>query len=252
MVSMGYCSRVMIDYVINDLGDKKPRIGVVYMNTEMGQQALEEIKDHVKMYGFDIIAEAGFSPRDIDLSGQVAKLKAANVDYVISCGITTAAPYVAKEAAKLDWKPQLMIPGNGSNEYIFRLAKDAMFYGKPPLGATEYLPVSVDSQATRLLNKWATKPEDKRRIVTVAVYGVTYARLMEEGLKRAGKDLTIESFVKAMETIQNFDNYGQAPVNFGPNIRQGIKGVVLMKAVKGPGGIGKWDVIGKWREPKER
>jgi branched-chain amino acid transport system substrate-binding protein len=154
VVSMGYCARVLIDHVVNDLGDKKPRMGVLYLDTEMGQEALREIKEHAAMYGFEIVAEATCTPRDIDLSGQISKLKGDNVDYVIVCGITTEAPYAMKAAAKLDWKPQFLIPGNGSSEEIFRLGGEAMFYGKPPLGAAEYLPISVDSPAKRLFQKW--------------------------------------------------------------------------------------------------
>ncbi|MBW1902931.1 MAG: ABC transporter substrate-binding protein, partial [Deltaproteobacteria bacterium] len=42
MLSMGYCARVLIDYVVDEMGDRQPRIGVCYMNTEMGQEALRE------------------------------------------------------------------------------------------------------------------------------------------------------------------------------------------------------------------
>ena len=43
----------------------------------------------------------------------------------------------------------------------------------------------------------------------------------------------------------------QAPVTSGPNIRQGIKGVVLYRGVPGPGGIGKWGIEKLWIEPKK-
>jgi branched-chain amino acid transport system substrate-binding protein len=251
MVSMGYCSRVLIDYVVNDLGDKKPRIGVLYMHTEMGQEALREIKDHAAMYGFQIVAETSYSPRDIDVAGQVAKLKSANVDYVFVCAISRGAPYAIREAAKLDWKPQFLIPGNGSSEHIFRLGREAMFYGKPPLGASEYLPISADSKAKKLCQKWVKKYEYKDKLDTKSLYGPSYASVVVEGLKRAGKDLTVEGYLKALETIKNFDNLAQAPVTFGPNIRQGVKGVVLYRGVPGPGGVGRWGIEKLWVEPKK-
>jgi branched-chain amino acid transport system substrate-binding protein len=251
MVSMGYCARVLIDHVVNELGDKKPRIGVLYLNLEMGQEALREIKDQAAMYGFEISAEATCSPGDIDLSGQIAKLKTANVDYVMVCGITREAPYAMKAAAKLDWKPQFLIPGNGSSEEIFRLGQEAMFYGKPPLGASEYLPISVDSPAKRLCLKWIQK-YGPQELETKSLYGPSYASVVVEGLKRAGKDLTVEGYIKALETIKNFDDGAQAPVTFGPNIRQGVKGVVLYRGVPGPGGIGRWNIEKLWIEPKKR
>jgi len=65
MLSMGYCARVLIDYVVNELGDKTPRIGVCFMDTEMGQEALREIKDHVTMYDFEIVTAVSFMPGSI-------------------------------------------------------------------------------------------------------------------------------------------------------------------------------------------
>ncbi len=251
MVSMGYCARVLIDYVVNDLGDKNPRMGVLYLNTEMGLEALREIKAQTAMYGFDIVAETSCSPRDIDLSGQISKLKSENVDYVIVCGITREGPYAMKAAAMLDWKPQFLIPGNGSSEEIFRLGREAMFYGKPPLGASEYLPFSANSGAKTLCQKWVKKYDYKEELETKSLYGPSYASVMVEGLKRAGKDLTVDGLTKAMETIKNFDNGAQAPVTFGPNIRQGVQGVVLYKGVPGPGGVGRWDIEKLWVEPKK-
>ena len=254
MLSMGYCARVLIDYVINELGENQPRIGVCYINTEMGQEALREIKEHASMYGFGIVAEVGFMPGSIDLSGPIAKLKEAKVDYVIVCAIDKESAYACKEAVKLDWKPQFLFPGVGSSENIFALGQTAMFYGKPPIGASEYLPVSADSQAKSLCQKWMKEEGlDEKELVAKTLYGVTYGKTLVEGLKRAGKDLTVESFIKGMEGIKDFDNGAQAPVTFGPNNRQGVTKVVVYRGVQGgEDGIGRWEIIKPWTEPKKR
>lgn len=254
MLSMGYCARVLIDYVVNEMGDKKPRMGVCYMNTEMGHEALREIRDHAGMYGFEIVAEVSFMPGSIDLSGQIAKLRGANVNYVIVCAICKGSAYACREAAKLGWRPQFLFPGNGSTEQIFVLGKEAMFYGKPPLGASEYLPVSADSQAKRLCQKWMEEEGlDEQELVIKTLYGVTYAKTLVEGLKLAGKDLTVENFLKGMESIKNFDNGAQAPVTFGPGIRQGVTKVLVYRGVPGGAdGIGRWEIIKPWTEPGEK
>jgi branched-chain amino acid transport system substrate-binding protein len=253
MLSMGYCGRVLIDYVVNELGDKKPRIGVCFMDTEMGQEALREIKNHTSGYGFEIITAASFMPGSIDLSGQIAKLKSANVDYVMVCAVNRGSAYACKEAAKIDWKPQFMFPGVGSSEHIFTLGRGAMFYGKPPIGSSEYLPVSADSEAKRLCLKWINEEGlNEKDLVTKTLYGVTYGKTLVEGLKLAGKDLNVESFIKGMEEIKDFDNGAQAPVTFGPNIRQGVTKVVVYRGVPGGSdGIGRWEIVKSWTEPRK-
>ena len=253
MLSMGYCARVLIDYVVNELCVKHPRMGVCFMDTEMGQEALKEIREHTSGYGFEIIAATSFMPGSIDLSGQISKLKAADVDYVMVCAVNRGSAYSCKEAAKLDWKPQFMFPGVGSSEHIFTLGREAMFYGKPPIGAAEFLPISADSEAKTLCLKW-TKEEglDEKDLVTKTLMGVTYGKTLVEGLKLAGKDLTVESFVKGMEGIKNFENGAQAPVTFGPDIRQGVTKVVVYRGVPGGAdGIGRWEIVKPWTEPRK-
>jgi branched-chain amino acid transport system substrate-binding protein len=253
MLSQGFSARVLIDYLVNELGDKKPRIGVMYIKTELGQEALREVQDHADMYGFKIVAEVDYAPADIDLSGQVTKLKAANVDYVMVCGITREGPYAMKEAAKLDWKPQFIFPGVSSDENIFTLGREAMFYGKPPLGASEYYPMSADFPDKKILLGWLKQDPEQKELCTYNLHGLTYVKTLVEGLRRVGKDLTVEGFVKAMETIKDWDNGGQGPVTFGPNDRQGTDKALVFRGVKGGAdGIGRWEVIKSWTEPIRR
>ena len=47
-----------------------------------------------------------------------------------------------------------------------------------------------------------------------SLYGYFYAKLFVEGLKKAGKNLTRESFIAALEGIQNWQNGLIPPVSF--------------------------------------
>jgi hypothetical protein len=52
-----------------------------------------------------------------------------------------------------------------------------------------------------------------------------------EALKKAGKDLTREKFVSAMETLQEFPVGGlMAPLTYGPNLRKGAHYYRILKA----------------------
>jgi hypothetical protein len=66
------------------------------------------------------------------------------------------------------------------------------------------------------------------------LYGAVSLMLAVEGLKRAGRDLTRERFIAALETIRDFKPEGiGAPVTFGPGRRHGLNAVQLMRAEKG-------------------
>jgi branched-chain amino acid transport system substrate-binding protein len=69
-----------------------------------------------------------------------------------------------------------------------------------------------------------------------AVYGYVAADLTVQGVKNAGKDLTLDSFIKGLEAIKGYKDIFNGPqVSFGPNIRQGANSSFLAQ-VKG----GKW------------
>ncbi|MCI0528463.1 MAG: ABC transporter substrate-binding protein [Nitrospira sp.] len=55
-----------------------------------------------------------------------------------------------------------------------------------------------------------------------------------EGLKRAGRDLTPESLIQAMESLQDWKGHIGGPISYSATDHQGVKSVFLAKC--GPGG----------------
>ena len=57
-----------------------------------------------------------------------------------------------------------------------------------------------------------------------------------QGLKNAGKDLTLDSFIKGLESIKGYKDIFNGPeVSFGPNMHQGANSSFLA-VVKGGAG----------------
>jgi ABC-type branched-subunit amino acid transport system substrate-binding protein len=247
MCSQGYCARVLIDFLVEEFKEKETSFGVLYVNTELGHESLREIREQLQLYDLEISSATGYMPGSVSLSGQIAKLKAADVDYVFLCCITVGAVYACKEAAKLDWKPQFLFPGVVTDEVIFSLGRDDLFYGKPPIGASEYFPISSDFPAKESLMKWLDEDPAKRTISLYDLHGLTYAKTLVEGLKRAGRELSVKGLIHALEQIKGWDNGGQSLISFGKDNRQGAKKVLVLKGVeKKNNGAGGWTIIKKW------
>jgi ABC-type branched-subunit amino acid transport system substrate-binding protein len=90
---------------------------------------------------------------------------------------------------------------------------------KPLWGAEEYV---------RLLA--AYYPEDRPNFV--GLEGYINARVLVEGLRRAGRQLERESFVRAIESIRNYDLGIANPLSFSPQDHQGLERVYFTK-IKG-------------------
>jgi len=87
-------------------------------------------------------------------------------------------------------------------------------------------------------------PEDKPNFVSLE--GYINARVLVEGLKRAGKDLNREKFVDAIESIHDFDLGIDNHLSFSPNDHQGLEKVYFTQIRNG-----KFMLINEWRREKE-
>jgi hypothetical protein len=73
-------------------------------------------------------------------------------------------------------------------------------------------------------------PKDRWGIFFYA--GFYFVEPLVEGLRRCGRDLTVDNFVKAMETLKDFQGIGPK-ITFGPNQRQGARSSFLAKCGEG-------------------
>jgi ABC-type branched-subunit amino acid transport system substrate-binding protein len=72
-------------------------------------------------------------------------------------------------------------------------------------------------------------PNERWGIFFYAGFG--FVETMVEGLNRCGRDLTVENFVRAMESIKDFQGIGDK-ISFGPNQRQGSRSCFLATCVE--------------------
>jgi hypothetical protein len=86
--------------------------------------------------------------------------------------------------------------------------------------------------------EWHKKLVPQERWGVFYYAGILFAEPLIEGLRRAGRNLTVDTFVKAMETIKDFQGIGP-PIDYtNPKDRQGGKHVFYGK-VKPDGTVEK-------------
>ncbi len=68
-----------------------------------------------------------------------------------------------------------------------------------------------------IAQKYGSSP----RLPTLYIQGYTTTTILVEGLKRAGRDLTVEKFVDALETLRDFDCGGMlSPMTYTSTIHK--------------------------------
>jgi len=220
-----------IDYFVKTKGKKA--VCVMYQDTDFGKEVLEGAEQQTKKLGIKVVESTAHKPTDQDFTAPIGKLRSAGCDLIVMGTIVrdSIVPYTT--ARKAGWNDVDFLGSAAVYDLVVGAAQGMEgFYG---MGLTE-MPY-VDSGVASV-KKFV---EDYKKKFNVdpnigAVYGYVAADLTVQGLKGAGKDLTLDSFIKGMEAIKGYKDIFNGPqVSFGPNIRQGANSSFLAQ-VKG----GKW------------
>jgi branched-chain amino acid transport system substrate-binding protein len=220
-----------IDYFVKTKGKKA--VCVMYQDTDFGKEVLEGAEQQTKKLGIKVVETTAHKPTDQDFTAPIGKLRSAGCDLIVMGTIVrdSIVPYTT--ARKGGWNDVDFLGSAAVYDLVVGAAQGMEgFYG---MGLTE-MPY-VDSGVASV-KKFV---EDYKKKFNVdpnigAVYGYVAADLTVQGLKNAGKDLTLDSFIKGMEAIKGYKDIFNGPqVSFGPNIRQGANSSFLAQ-VK----AGKW------------
>jgi len=215
--------RSAVSYFVKEKSKKS--ICVMYQDTDFGKEIVVGAETQTKQLGIKIAAISAHKPTDQDFTASLTNLKAAGCDLVLMGTIVrdTIIPYVA--ARKMGWTDVDFVGSAAVYDGVVGAAQG--MDGLYAMGLTE-MPYS--DSPVESVRKFVAAYKAKYNVDPNigAVYGYVAADLTLAGLKNAGADLTLDSFIKGLESIRNYQDSFKGPeINFGPNIRQGANSSFL-------------------------
>jgi branched-chain amino acid transport system substrate-binding protein len=223
--------RAAVSYFVKEKGKKS--VCVMYQDTDFGKEIVIGAELQAKQLGIKIVEMAAHKPTDQDFTASITKLKGAGCDLILMGTIVrdSIVPYVA--ARKMGWNDVDFVGSAAVYDLVVGNAQGMDgFYG---MGLTE-MPYGDSEVQTVKTFVAAYKAKYNADPNIGAVYGYVAADITATGLKNAGPDLTLDGFVKGLESIQKYRDIFNGPeVSFGPKIRQGANSSFLAM-VKG----GRW------------
>ncbi|RMG92679.1 MAG: hypothetical protein D6708_06315 [Candidatus Dadabacteria bacterium] len=195
------------------------RIGIIYQDDAYGKFFLNTLKKELKAKGLEVAAAESVKRGATDVAPQVAKIAQADLDACLLALVPGPGAQVLKEAAKIGLKKTKLISSGPLTDEKFLVLSGGVGEGVWGLSLWPD-PVRDDSPAMKeyreILRKYRPGHEPNR----YNLYGYFYTKLFCEGLQRAGRDLTREKLIAALESIQNWENGIIQPVSFGPDDHQ--------------------------------
>jgi len=217
-----------LEYVLFELKLKNPKVAMFYQDDEFGMGCYNGLKRAAENYKVDIVAAESYKKDEVDFSSQLSNIKKANPDAVFLGTIPSSTGSFLLEAQKVNWKPIYFISSAGSDAKSIEIAGEAI---KTAYGLHSTAQEHDDVTGMQELKKISQKYRPDIKSYT-AHYIWTWVgmEIAVEGLRRAGRNLTREKFVAAIESIRNYDTKGlSGPITFGPDKRKGNDYVKIYK-----------------------
>ncbi|MBC8443855.1 MAG: ABC transporter substrate-binding protein [Deltaproteobacteria bacterium] len=238
----------LVRYAIEKLGSKK--IAMAYQNDGYGKNGLEGAEKELSRHGLKLVAKVPVEVKDTDMKSHVMKMKTAGADTVLLWVSPSHGLRIMGTAQAMKFMPQWMSTSTLSDfPLMFKISKG--LWKGVITGSFVEVPESTSPLMVKYKKAFDSYAAKDERWGVFYYAGFGFIEPMVEALKRSGRDLTRERFVKEMEGIRNFQGIS-GKINFkpfdpsDPKSRLGANQIFLVKCLDG----GKTQKLTDWAEYK--
>ena len=228
-------AKALCRYGIDQLGKK--RVAIIYQNDDYGKNGVQGAEEELATRKMNIVAKIPVEVKDTDMRPHVMKLRQSKADMVLLWVSPIHAVRIVGTSAAMKFAPQWMSTSTCSDfPLMYKISKGLW---KGVIAATfAEIPDSdhpLMKKYKKAFDEFAVKGE---RWGIFFYAGIAFIEPMIEGLKRCGRDLTRERFVKEMEGLKNFQgisgkiSYKPFDPN-DPSCRQGQNQTFLVECMEG-------------------
>jgi ABC-type branched-subunit amino acid transport system substrate-binding protein len=219
-------ARALVLFAAQKSPDKSAtRAAILYPDSEVNVGVAAAIDEQSKLAGWSVPGRVKYARGSFNAATVAKELSAKNVNAVFLLGGSDDARALWAEAEKLNWSPALYLPGAMTGKDILdapRAFKDKIFLSFPSVPA-DIKPAGLDN-----FRALAAKYKLPQGHIAAQISAYVSAQLLVEGLKRAGRDLSREKLIGALEGLYEYETGLTPRLTYGPNRRVGAAGAYIV------------------------
>lgn len=235
-----------VRHLVNDLSITK--IAVFYQYDAYGFDGLTGTELALKKFGLVPVAGGSYARGTLDVEEGLNKIMVSDAEAVVMIGTYDPCAKFIRLAHEKGFHPVFyLVSFVGADELARRLANQEnitviMSQVVPPPDRNDPSPLLMGEVGyVTLLQRYY--PDDQPNFV--GLEGFINARVLVEGLQRAGPDLSREGFIDALESIRDFSLGSDINIDFSPSDHQGLDRVYFTRLDKG-----QFSLIKNWPDIK--
>ncbi|NLY40601.1 MAG: ABC transporter substrate-binding protein [Desulfovibrionales bacterium] len=213
-----------VEHLVNDL--KLRRIAVFYQYDAFGFDGLTGTELALKRFGLEPVARTSYIRGSHDIHESLDRIRDSQAEAVVMIGTSDPCANFIRQSLEEDYAPIFyMVSFVGAKELSRNLIQSETSQAKvimsqvvpPPLHSDGTVAESA-REFTELLDLYYKGDEPN----FVGFEGYINAKVLVEGLRRAGRNLSRESFLAAIESMQDFSLGSDVHLSFGSVDHQGM------------------------------
>ena len=209
------------------LADGRPadrKMAIIYPQSAAYQAAIDVVQQELADQDAPEALVLGYQLPFFDAVDAVQILSEKQIDTVLFFGKGGDLKRFADAAASQNWLPELLLPGVYAGEAMFQIAPRFRLF----LGYSS-LPSDHTAKGVRSFETLHDDHEFGYQHSTAQISSYVAAMVLVEGLKRAGKDLSREKLITALEGLADFQPGLMPPISYNRRRRIGALGGYVME-----------------------
>jgi branched-chain amino acid transport system substrate-binding protein len=212
---------------------RKKTVCTLVQDNEFGKEIAFGAETQLKAMGMAVVAQATHRSDDKDFSAQLSKLRSANCDLVVLGTVVADTIGIMATARRMDWKVDFVGSSSPVTPETITLAQGAT----DGLYATSQFAIPSEDAGSAFSRDWFSRYSKRYGHPPgfPAVSGYVEADLLITGLTRAGKSLSVDTLVGALEALQDYRDPFQAgpSISFSATKRLGTNQSFLVQVQQG-------------------
>ncbi|HML54670.1 MAG TPA: ABC transporter substrate-binding protein [Solidesulfovibrio magneticus] len=236
-----------VEHLVQDL--RLERVGVFYQYDAYGFDGLKGTEMALKDRGLAPVARGSYIRGSMDVEEGVGRILEAKPQAIVMIGAYGPCAKAIKLARSRGYKGLFYAVSFVGADEIARILGPG---DDTPLVMSQVVPPPDLPEAASLLTgvmdyaRLLARSFPDERPNVVGLEGFINARVLVEGLRRCGRELTRERFLDAIESIQEFSVGIASPVSYGKDRRQGLDRVYFTRFDRG-----RFHMVTDWAGIKE-
>ena len=213
-------SRGLVTFLAQKPEFKNSRRAVISLRGDSYSDMVEAIK---KKHAPNSLTVIEYAPSGFDAADAIKQAQQAEVVFFI--GTAVDALSFMTEAEKVNWFPAVLVPGGIIASGVFEAPKGfdrKLFFSVPT--SPEHQTVEGMKEYHALVAKYKLPPY----LRVAQASAIVAAKILIEGLKRAGKDVSRERLIQELEKLHSYPTGLTPALTYGPNRRRGATGAHIV------------------------